>query len=992
MTSVSNQTPNFVQELEQVSTGLSTKQKLRLRKERKTHLQFVNAVRCNDLDLFCRLFKKETLKIDTTDMDGHTALFYAAARGNEVVTELLLKRGAQIHFKGSESKKTPLEKALKGGNKKIISLMLAKANALDPIENRNHLLSCAARGGDVESMRILLEDWNLPVNYCDAKGFSVLHHAARNKHSDCAALLISHGADVNASCRGITPLFDAIASRDVASIKSLLAAGAKVDAFDPKFSPVHAAASLGEDYILELLDLAGAKFNTLDHNSCNPLHLACEKGSLASVDFLLSKQVDVNHKDCDGNTPLHYAVKRNCSEIVLKLISAKADINVENNFNKRPSHYAVKYKAYYCLDALLSHGALIKTTDGSEINSPLLKAIDLRDMDAFVGFTRYAKDQIPVQRMAFMRTIHCGLFEMTKLLLDAGFNPNFKEESHQFTPLHLACYFENTKGIEFLAQICPGLLEEKDVYGETSLLFSINMKKSKSVQELIKCGANVQAPDSKSQTPLHYAVASGNEEIVELLLKKGVDANTLSKSHHTPLHYAADSTSSNARKIISILLAAGADKTIQDLEGRDPIEIARLKGHDDALALFRGESVQSRQEEDDKVNDKESKLTRHIANEELRKKEELNQVKESKNARRKRERKQSKVKIPRIIPQQISPLPTTQTLSSEINPQLLPQILKSDEENEVVGKICYLQDFRRPEDGTKYVKTPESHCALQTKNMGLKVPKNCQRPLSEKGIKLLSFASKHLRRINRLLEMHHSTLGNNAELTRGLLERAMKYNLLKLFEALHPTNSNDFFIDSEYLAEVNHSIMDKELILKFRNAIRHETHILDSPRTFTIASFLQKAELDKKIDCLENFQMKTAPFTEFELKNFSFPPIPERCNSNLNTILSRIRDEINFINKIDTSVKKFDFITKNALRMSLSYLGIYLQELKAFSKISNSASRRIVSHGIKIGHFYDSNLSGQKDLTEEQLHQFLVDVTALPVLINTIEGQQKEKG
>lgn len=983
---VSNQIPILAQRLEETRSVLSSKQKLRLRKERKIHLQFVNAVRFNDLDLFYRLFQKEALKIDATDADGHTALFYAAARGNEVVAEHLLNRGAQICFKGSEARKTPLEKALKGGNKKIISLMFAKAQACDPIENRNNLLICAARGGDVESMRILLEDWKLPVNYCDAKGFSVLHYAARNQHSECVALLIAHGADIDASCRGITPLFDAIAGRDVASVKALLAAGAKVDALKSKFSPVHAAASLGESDILQLLDQAGAKFDTLDHNSCLPLHLACENGSLASVAFLLSKQVDVNQKDCEGNTPLHLAVKNHFFEIVLKLIEAKADINVENNLKKSPSYYAVKRNAFDCLEALLCHGALIQTTDGSETESPLLKAIDLRDIDAFVRLTKHAQDQIPAQRAAFMRTIHFGLFEMAKLLLDAGFNPNFKEESHQFSPLHIACYFENTKGIEFLIQICPDLLEEKDVYGATPLLFSINTKKTKSIHDLIKCGANVQAADLKYQTPLHYAVANGHVEVVELLLKKGADVNALSHSHHTPLHYAADSNSANVGKIISILLSAGADKTIQDLEGRDSVEIAKIRGHDVALALFNGVPLQSRQGVVIKENDKESKLTRHKAKEELRKKEELNQVKESKNARRKRQRNLSKVKIQPMTISQPS-IPTTQLMPSGDHRQLLPQLVKSDEENEVVEKICYFQDCRRPEDGIKYVKSADSDCTIKTRKMALKVPKYFQKPLSEKGVKLLAFARKHLRKVNRLLEIHKFFFGDKDGLTSGLLERAMKYNLLKLFEALHPTNSNDFFIDSDYLAEVGSSIMEKDLILKFRNAIRHETHILDSIKIFNIASLLQKTELDQKMISLENSEMRTNPFTEMDLRGFDFSQISVRDDSTLETILNRIKEEIEFIHKVDTCGKKLDFVTKNALKMSLSYLGVYLQNLKTFCKTSNTASRKIVSQGIRIGHYYDSNLLGQKDITNEQLNQLLLDIGEILSLVNLIKQQ-----
>lgn len=968
--------------------GLTKKQKLKLQKAQKINQQFVAAAKKDDPNFLNKLLKGKNIQIDTVDADGHTALFYMAAKGNTEAVKILISHGANVQWKGSQAKRTPLERALKNGNEEINSIMLAKVS--DQIENKNRLLIFAAQGGDVKALRILLEDWKLPVNFCDEKGLSPLHYAARSHHVDCVKLLIKHGADIQATCKGRTPLFEAVESEDLLITKALIDAGAPVNPATGQCSVIHEAASVHNVSLMQLLEQAGAKLDRLDSDNCNPLHIACENENEELIDFLLQKNNDVNQKNCDGDTPLHFACFDDNPEIVKKLIQAGADINAENELHETPLYVALRSRSYANLKTLLIHGALISVNE----NSYLVSAIEHKDKKAVKFITSYAKDQIPNERKAFQLAVNSQLFDYAELMIQAGFNPFFHVTNGRFTPMHVVTFAENIRGIEFLSKVCPSLLEEKDACDSTPLQLAFKENKTKAAKVLVQKGAVVNIADQNGRTPLHFAAAFENLEAVKFLLEAKADPNQKNASHHTPLHFAADSISIHSDKIIELLLAFGADKTIKDLNGHDALSIAKRRNNTlalEALNFVKAPSL-SRDIDTDKKKDKELKLTRHQINDQLRnsqsKQKKWNPVeKESKNARKRRERNLSEPSVSTARVSQNYP-------SVRRRQSTPPQVELIPNENEVVqaSTSSPVADLRRPEDGVKYVKTsiPDGKKRISRKKTR-KVPEKLAEPISEKGKQLLFYAKKHFDKVTSLLESYkqHLFSGSLDKLTVKQFERAAEYHLLKLFESLHPTNSHDFAVDEKYLEEVHRCIIDKDLALKFRNMIRHETHDLGEATVFNIGSLLQKAELKQKIKALEKLQRKNNPITDFELKGLEPPKTPLPHDLSLNSLVKRIETELELVNetisKVGKDVTKFDTMTKNALKMSLSYLGTYLKDLRIFSDLTNPVVRRTIFRGIQIGHYTDSNvLEGKKDLTKDQLSQFLQDKEAIMTFLRKV--------
>ena len=115
-------------------------------------------------------------------------------------------------------------------------------------------------------------------------------------------------------------------------------------------------------------------------------------------------------------------------------------------------------------------------------------------------------------------------------------------------------------------------LSEADSNGMTALHWAaISPESERLVPNLISRGASFQLCDSKRQTPLHLYCAKGRLYGVSCLLYKGANTNTQSSDTlMTPLHLAVIN---NHADIARLLLAFGADVTIQMSTGETALDL-----------------------------------------------------------------------------------------------------------------------------------------------------------------------------------------------------------------------------------------------------------------------------------------------------------------------------------------------------------------------------------------------------------------------------------
>lgn len=140
----------------------------------------------------------------------------------------------------------------------------------------------------------------------DEKGHTLLHLAASRGATEIVRALIGLGANVNTTDKdGLTPLHVAVTGRErIEAVQAILDAGAQIDAAGGalKQTPLHVAASYGEEDIVDALLKRGARIDAVDEDDRTPLHWAAGFGKSDMVKALVDKGARTDLCDYRGMT------------------------------------------------------------------------------------------------------------------------------------------------------------------------------------------------------------------------------------------------------------------------------------------------------------------------------------------------------------------------------------------------------------------------------------------------------------------------------------------------------------------------------------------------------------------------------------------------------------------------------------------------------------------------------------------------------------------
>jgi ankyrin repeat protein len=191
-------------------------------------------------------------------MNPTDEIFAAAASGDLATVARLLEKDPTLVNARNERSDSLLLTAAYAGRREIFRLLLEKGAGVN-------LFEAAAIGLGDRASEIIGRDPS-QVNAHSHDGWTPLHLASFFGHCDLAALLLDHGADVNARsrserfARANTPLHAAAANRQVEVARLLLERGADVNARDGSgFTPLALAANSRSDLLMILLLEKGAR-------------------------------------------------------------------------------------------------------------------------------------------------------------------------------------------------------------------------------------------------------------------------------------------------------------------------------------------------------------------------------------------------------------------------------------------------------------------------------------------------------------------------------------------------------------------------------------------------------------------------------------------------------------------------------------------------------------------------------------------------------------
>ncbi|KAM7267235.1 hypothetical protein ACFE04_009401 [Oxalis oulophora] len=253
---------------------------------------------------------------------GDTAMMICANYKNEESLRVLAKAGADVGLLNNSGLSVS---SIAGSNFWILGLQRAiidviKTGMIPKSSNLSVFCSLlfASETGDVEALRILIEEKSINIDYQDDNGFSAVMVAAMKGHVEAFKLLVYAGADVklcNKAGETAITLSELNPSHILFEKVMLEFALEKGNRNSGGFYALHCAARHGDLDAVRLLTCKGYDVNLLDGDNYTPLMLAAREGYGAVCKILISRGAHCDIKNSKGETALSLA--RNDAEGVI---------------------------------------------------------------------------------------------------------------------------------------------------------------------------------------------------------------------------------------------------------------------------------------------------------------------------------------------------------------------------------------------------------------------------------------------------------------------------------------------------------------------------------------------------------------------------------------------------------------------------------------------------------------------------------------------------
>ena len=523
--------------------------------------------------------------VNVTNHDESTSLIEAASSGNSDCVRTLLKSGADVNMLDSRGF-TPLIRASHNGHVECVNLLLKEGADVNIAGfEGSTALARASRENHVRCAEKLLES-GANVNQPDNYGWTALMWATINDDTGCVRLLLNSGADVNqADQDGTTTLTFAVKYGHYESVNLLMKEGADVNATDSYGNTaLMFAAGMGRDLCVQFLLENGANVNQSASDSGETaLIAAAYAGQLKCTQVLSEAGADVNLECNDARTCVHNAAMKGHSEILSILVNAdegvakgKSSTQTSRAGKKRVSILR-KALAYVCIDnqneqpsvlaAIYDNDksrADVNKRDQDGMTPLMLAAMNGHDATAKILLEKGADVKIHVYGFTAVHfAAKEGYHRCIEVLLSTGFNVNDVLWYRLETPLTLALQSGNMKSLEVLLR-CGADVNQWKRGGDSPLIIAIKQGKCKQVERLIEAGADVNQLDHKEIPALSVAIQYHNSlEMISCLLVSGADVNHTNGLGQSPLICAMQLSSATYLRnyciiLIATLLGAGA--------------------------------------------------------------------------------------------------------------------------------------------------------------------------------------------------------------------------------------------------------------------------------------------------------------------------------------------------------------------------------------------------------------------------------------------------
>jgi ankyrin repeat protein len=493
---------------------------------------------------------KEAADVNAAQGDGMTALHWAAMNGDADLAQMLIVAGANVKATTRLGAYTPLYLASQQGHGKVIeALIKAGGDAKLGSANGTTPLMVAAASGEVEAVKVLIDN-GADVNATDGvRAQTPLMYAAASNRAAVITLLASKGADLKATNK-VSDL--ANLSREGAGFGgnppppgAQGAQGAR-----PAAPPARRPQTPGVDRNYQLNELIIAQ------GGLTPLLYAVRQGFVESTNALITAGADINQASKgDGTTPLLMAVINGHFDLAKSLLDRGADPNAVSQQGVAPLYGVLNVE--WAPKALYPQPRAYMQQKTGYLD--LLKALLDKGADPNarirmkVWYSGYSFDLSGVDEIgatAFWRAAYASDIAAMKLLVAAGADPTIPT----MKPAGRARFGDMLEAREVIDQsglppvpiggpsITPLQAAAGAGYGEgfganshrfapTGMLAAVKYL----VEEL---GADVNAADHEGKTALHHAASRGDNEMILYLVSKGANVKAVDREGRTTVDMA----------------------------------------------------------------------------------------------------------------------------------------------------------------------------------------------------------------------------------------------------------------------------------------------------------------------------------------------------------------------------------------------------------------------------------------------------------------------
>jgi len=462
-----------------------------------------------DMDALRSLVKQHPGDVNASQPDGSTALLWAAYWNDEKAVEALLSAGANVNASNREGF-TALSQACTNGNAPMVEALLkagADANSFQA-EGQTALMT-AARAGNAQVVKLLL-DHGAEVNAKESwRGQTALMWATAENHPAVVEVLVDHGAEVNAK----SAMFD---FRDLKTkpgdVPMHFPRGG--------FTALLFAARGGFTECARILLDHGADLAIGDPDGTTALILAIINGHYDTASFLLDQKADPNAADQNGRAPLFAAVdmydmyqsnrpapkdngKMDSRDIIKMLLVRGADPNAKLT-KMLPARAVLDFP-----DKDMGEGAtpFLRAAKSSDI--PLMQLLLEKGADPKLTNKAGATALMVAAGMGYHKSIRGAEkpIEAIQLCLDKGIDVNAATDQGE-TALHAAAGQGTDQIVQFLVDH-GAKLDAKDKKGRTPLdvalgkgADAVGVEVHQSTADLLR---KLMGPEATTATTLPHA-------------------------------------------------------------------------------------------------------------------------------------------------------------------------------------------------------------------------------------------------------------------------------------------------------------------------------------------------------------------------------------------------------------------------------------------------------------------------------------------------------